>query len=212
MSMRQGLNLSQSLFEIRPFELKRFAPRPQNARHKPARSGSLNVALGVFALAGSGTAWATVAEPPGIAHQHEVAADSTARIAQQVYALMEVETAQAIARARHAPDISEGYMADLSSSHEAPMSQDAHGADRLTLIAIYGIGKKLAAQVMAGTKQYLYRHGQAYPVGMTAESSDTDAYQLRGISSSCVVLERDQQAQTLCIHPDFRVNGAAGRP
>ncbi|KAA0911768.1 hypothetical protein [Pusillimonas sp. ANT_WB101] len=157
-------------------------------------------------------AWATVAEPPSIAHRHEVAADPTTRIMQQVYELMEVETAQAIARARHAPEVSDGYLTDISSSQEARMSQDTHGADRLKLIAIYGIGKKLAAQVMAGTKQYLYRHGQAYPVGMTAESSDTDAYRLRGISNSCVVLERDQQAQTLCIHPDFRVDGAVGRP
>ena len=70
----------------------------------------------------------------------------------------------------------------------------------LNLVAIYGVGKKLLAEVTVGTQQYVYMRGQALPVGVKANSS---AYLLRGISGSCVQLERKDEAHTLCLHPSL---------
>lgn len=68
----------------------------------------------------------------------------------------------------------------------------------LKLIAIYGVGKKLLAEVMIGPQAHVYVRGQALAVGAKAGPS---AYLLRGISGSCVQLERQDKAQTLCLHP-----------
>lgn len=70
----------------------------------------------------------------------------------------------------------------------------------LKLVAIYGVGKKLLAEVMIGTQPYVYMRGQALPVGVKASSS---AYMLRGISGACVQLERKDEAHTLCLYPSL---------
>jgi hypothetical protein len=66
----------------------------------------------------------------------------------------------------------------------------------LELVAIYGVGKKLLAEVVIGTQPHVYLRGQALPVGARASDS---VYLLRGISGSCVHLERGNEAHTLCL-------------
>src|SRR5690606_33351740 len=68
----------------------------------------------------------------------------------------------------------------------------------LKLVAIYGVGKKLLAEVMVGGQAHVYMRGQALAVGAKASPS---AYLLRGISGSCVQLERQDTSHTLCLHP-----------
>lgn len=68
----------------------------------------------------------------------------------------------------------------------------------LKLVAIYGVGKKLLAEVTDGTQSYIYMRGQALPVGGKAGAS---TYMLNGMSGSCVQLERKGEAHTLCLHP-----------
>lgn len=181
-----------------------------NAQALPAKWRAVLVAA---AVAISGAAWGTPLEQVGSAHQDDGVPETMVRTARQVSELMEIEAAYAIERATYALETSGGMMGAASRPAEARTRHDAADADGLTLVAIYGVGKKLAAQVMDGTTQYLYRHGQAYPVGMPTDAPDANVYQLRGISGSCVVLARDQQAHTLCLHPDFRVDHhAVGRP
>lgn len=73
----------------------------------------------------------------------------------------------------------------------------AHSS-RLQLMAIYGVGKKLLAEVNIGGRPHVYIHGRALAVGTKADPS---AFVLRGISGSCVQLERKDEAHTLCLPP-----------
>lgn len=71
----------------------------------------------------------------------------------------------------------------------------------VNLVAIYGVGKKLLAEVRVGSQSYVYMHGRVLPVGLKTSST---ALLLRGITASCVQLERDEQSHTLCLHPSVR--------
>ncbi len=105
--------------------------------------------------------------------------------------LMRLDTALALeqARARLRQQKSGHAMADNSSiAHSGP----------LKLVAIYGVGKKLLAEVVVGHRRHVYMRGQAWAVGMKDSPS---AYRLRGISASCVHLERNDEQHTLCLHP-----------
>lgn len=68
----------------------------------------------------------------------------------------------------------------------------------LKLLAIYGVGKKLLAEVRIGERTHIYMRGQAWAVGMKASPS---SYRLQGISGSCVHLKREEEGHTLCLHP-----------
>ncbi|MDN5844128.1 MAG: hypothetical protein L0H54_11875 [Alcaligenaceae bacterium] len=65
------------------------------------------------------------------------------------------------------------------------------------LVAMYGVGRKLMAEVLVGSHPYLYIRGQAHPVG---HGKDPDVYQLRGMTGSCVQLQRAQVSHSLCLH------------
>jgi hypothetical protein len=73
------------------------------------------------------------------------------------------------------------------------------------LAAIYGVGKKLLAEVVIGSRSHVYLRGQALPVGGQAGPG---TYMLRGISGSCVHLERAGDSHTLCLRPGLW----AGKP
>lgn len=64
------------------------------------------------------------------------------------------------------------------------------------LSAIYGVGRNLMAEVVLDHVIYLYRQGQALPVGVAAGE---DVYLLTKISPSCVDIERSDAAHHLCI-------------
>lgn len=169
--------------------------------------------MGILVLLSSGIVWSTqLDEQPRAQFQAEPGDDATEPQIQQVYELMELETARAVEHARYAADTPGGLRTHNDISKQTHANHHPDRPAQLRLVAIYGIGKKLAAQVVADTQPYLYRHGQALPVGIPDDSTDPQVYKLRGISNSCVVLERDQQAQTLCLHPDFRVDSAGGPP
>jgi hypothetical protein len=86
---------------------------------------------------------------------------------------------------------------DSNRTGTAGMDGMAHSGP-LNLVAIYGVGQKLLAEVTVGTQPYVYMRGQALPVGVKSGAS---AYLLRGISGSCVQLERSDEAHTLCMRP-----------
>jgi hypothetical protein len=79
---------------------------------------------------------------------------------------------------------------------EAAAGQANNGS--LRLVAIYGVGRNLLAEVMIGVRPHVFLRGKALAVGAKAGPSE---YLLRGISGSCVHLERQQESHTLCLQP-----------
>jgi hypothetical protein len=67
------------------------------------------------------------------------------------------------------------------------------------LVAIYGVGKKLLAEVRSQGRSLVYINGKPQPVG-TQQGTQTQAYELKGISGRCVRLERDGKGLTLCLN------------
>lgn len=64
------------------------------------------------------------------------------------------------------------------------------------LVALYGVGQTLMAEVQVGSRAYLYVRGQAYPAG---HAGDLGVYQLRGMNGACVQLERGEDRHSLCL-------------
>lgn len=87
---------------------------------------------------------------------------------------------------------------ESSGAETARGGAESASGGTLRLVAIYGVGRKLLAEVMIGSRPHIYLHGRALAVGAKAGPAE---YLLRGISGSCVHLERRQEAYTLCLHP-----------
>lgn len=64
------------------------------------------------------------------------------------------------------------------------------------LVALYGVGRALMAEVQVGRRAYLYVRGQAWPAGHVG---DRGVYQLRGMNGACVQLERGEDRHSLCL-------------
>ena len=118
--------------------------------------------------------------------------DGLATEQMSVRELMRIETDLALSQARR------------SLRKEDKKTEDKQGDSRISrsgslkLLGIYGVGKKLLAEVEIGAQAHVYMRGHAFPVGMKAGPS---SYKLRGISGSCVQLERKDEAHTLCLSP-----------
>lgn len=89
-----------------------------------------------------------------------------------------------------------------------PSAQDRHSSlaakGGLKLVAVYGVGKKLLAEVAVGPHPYVYMNGRALPVGVKTSAT---AYRLRSITGSCVHLERNDESHTLCLNPSLSAGG-----
>ncbi|WP_298017894.1 hypothetical protein [uncultured Castellaniella sp.] len=64
------------------------------------------------------------------------------------------------------------------------------------LVALYGVGQALMAEIQVGQRAYLYVRGQAFPAG---HAGDPGVYQLRGMNGACVQLERGEDRHSLCL-------------
>jgi hypothetical protein len=104
--------------------------------------------------------------------------------------LMRLDTALALEQSR------DKLRKEGPSRHTAQRRNGLAHSGALELVAIYGVGKKLLAEVNIGTQPHIYLRGQSLPVGARDSAS---AYLLRGISGSCVHLERQEEAHTLCL-------------
>ncbi|MGB6241813.1 MAG: hypothetical protein WBF69_04950 [Castellaniella sp.] len=102
---------------------------------------------------------------------------------------------------------------DLREALQAGSSAAAgRGADHAArpllaprLVALYGVGRALMAEVQVGQRAYLYVRGQAFPAG---HAKDPGVYQLRGMNGACVQLERGEDRHSLCL----RMLLGEGRP
>jgi hypothetical protein len=125
-----------------------------------------------------------------VVHASLPSGDDPALDQMSVRELMRLDTALALQQSR--TKLQKG---DSSSQAARRGGAIAHSG-ALELVAIYGVGKKLLAEVVIGTQPHVYMRGKALPVGASASAS---AYLLRGISGSCVHLERQDEAHTLCL-------------
>ncbi len=67
---------------------------------------------------------------------------------------------------------------------------------RPRLVAMYGVGRNLMAEVQVGARAFLYLRGQALPVG---HAGDAAVYRLRDMNGACVQLERGEDRHSLCL-------------
>lgn len=116
--------------------------------------------------------------------------DSLAADQISVRELMRLDTERALTLVRN--------RAGARSSNEQPaaqrVSRTMSGEPRLS--AIYGVGRNLMAEVVLDHVIYLYRQGQALPVGVAAGD---EVYLLTKISPTCVKIERPDKAHHLCM-------------
>ncbi|HLU78193.1 MAG TPA: hypothetical protein VKZ52_01340 [Burkholderiaceae bacterium] len=70
------------------------------------------------------------------------------------------------------------------------------GEEALRLVGIYGVGKRLFAEVRAGSQGWVFLRGQPLPLGHTASST---ALRLRELSGACVRLVRQEEDIHLCL-------------
>lgn len=75
---------------------------------------------------------------------------------------------------------------------------------RPVLQGIYGVGKRLLAEVQWQGETYIYLNGRALPVGRVA---DANTYLLHAIQSRCVQLARADTRVTLCLDHDASEKG-----
>lgn len=66
------------------------------------------------------------------------------------------------------------------------------------LSAIYGVGRHLMAEVLLDQTLFLYRRGQALPVGV---APGDNVYMLKSITTSCVELQKPDALHHLCLRP-----------
>ncbi len=175
----------------------KFSPNPQTVsvprlrrRHTKSQTARRPDAFHMFRLllvmslpAGLGLAQAQNAEVD------ELAADQIS-----VRELMRLDTALALSQVRK-----KLHESTRSSGNAGEASRTREGGPVLT--AIYGVGKKLAAEVRVGTRTYVYMRGHPFPVGQ--RTADKAGFVLRGMDNACVRLEKEARELELCL---------AGRP
>lgn len=108
--------------------------------------------------------------------------------------LMRLESEQALAEGRQRRGQSP-QMARPSMEGAGRASQAGAGED-VRLVGIYGVGKRLFAEVRSGSQAWLFLNGHSLPVGHTA---DAGLYRLREVAGACVRLERQSDETVLCL-------------
>lgn len=69
-------------------------------------------------------------------------------------------------------------------------------ATRPRLVALYGVGRQLMAEVRIGTQTLVYVRGHPFPIG---HGADATVYRLREMKGRCVQLERAHEQESLCL-------------
>ena len=170
-------------------KLESFTTRAMGVlRAHLVKRGSIKaVAVLVSSACCAGAAWPRDSQPDDLA-QDQIS----------VLELMRLDTALALNQTKDKLHSRNREMSAADS--EGPSA----GSGRVRLVAIYGVGKKLLAEVHIGSKPHVYMRGSALPIGVSANPS---TFRLRGITGSCIQLESKNEAHTLCLHPALWVQG-----
>lgn len=104
--------------------------------------------------------------------------------------LLQLDTAEALRRARdQAPERSVSTTAGAPSVAAAPV---------LSLLAIYGVGHRLLAEVRLGNDRLVYLKGQSLPVGAN-RSLPEHVPRLVAIDGTCVRMTHQAREHTVCL-------------
>lgn len=128
---------------------------------------------------------ATVTGPEHVATEHMT-----------VLELMRLEAEQALHEARerrgsrHRGPGLRSLNASMMEGGRGPQTAGLH------LVGIYGVGKRLVAEVKNGARTLYFRNGQEKPMGHVA---DEDLYRLRELKGNCVRLDRGGTEELLCL-------------
>ncbi|CAM5222932.1 hypothetical protein CDEF62S_01246 [Castellaniella defragrans] len=151
-------------------------------RERPGRWGRVTRGLVKAGCAASVGAIATLCPPAWAASAEEEWESLSVR------ELMQQDLRQALDEARRAEPVPSG------GGRAAPVSARPILAPRL--VALYGVGRALMAEVQVGRDAYLYVKGQTHPAG---HAGDPGVYQLRGMNGACIQLERGDDKHSLCL-------------
>ena len=82
----------------------------------------------------------------------------------------------------------------MTQHPQAGSGIDAARPDRNQVLAIYGVGKLLTAEVLLDSEPHVFKHSRARPVwGPSLQ------YRLERILPPCVYLKKSGQAQVICL-------------
>ena len=108
--------------------------------------------------------------------------------------LMRLEGEQALEAARQRRG--QGAAAHAAPTGSAAAMPRSSAADAPRLVGIYGVGKRLFAEVRRGSEAWLFLNGRSLPLGRMAGE---DSYRLREVGGACVRLERQGEETVLCL-------------
>lgn len=114
--------------------------------------------------------------------------------------LMELETAQALQRLNAA-----GARTSFRSpkATQGTDAQDLNGQSKPRLVAIYGVGPKLMAEIQIDDRTLLFMRGRAKPVG----PGKSHPLRLVSITPPCVQLKWKEQQESLCASSTINSRG-----
>lgn len=81
----------------------------------------------------------------------------------------------------------------------ANAGQAANARDQLEVLAIYGVGRSLHADIMINGESWRYRQGRRWPLGID-DAAGEPRYSLVGIEQPCVRLRWRESLRTACLH------------
>ncbi|MFA7668118.1 MAG: hypothetical protein WCX93_02105, partial [Burkholderiaceae bacterium] len=109
--------------------------------------------------------------------------------------LMRIDSELALdaARRRRSDEGSAGRPG-AAKKRAAPVMASNESLPRLT--GIYGVGKRLFAEVRSGEQAFVFMRGLSLPLGHVA---GVELYRLKELAGSCVRLERKGDVTVLCL-------------
>lgn len=90
---------------------------------------------------------------------------------------------------------------------EAARAAPGRRDDRIELLAIYGVGAALRAEVSINRRHWRYLAGRRQPSGQAPDAR----YQLDGIDAPCVHLRKGAVRHTACLGPAASLDSGAAR-
>lgn len=102
--------------------------------------------------------------------------------------LLQLDTERALARARTGRSGRDSGVPEVMPA----------SSQQLELLAIYGVGTRLLAEVQVGHDRYVYLRGQALPVGGN-RSLPEHAHRLVAIEGACVRMAFQSTEKTACL-------------
>jgi len=184
--------------------MNKIDPHPvkSRARPRPCRAAWLAVVA-----AGCGAAMPVMAQLPAAdAAVHLEASDAAPAVAEEVWAegdtvrdllRADAQAARAAPPLRQAADWLEAPAGGARRASAGP-ADEASAADRIDVVAIYGVGKALHADISVNGRIARYRAGRAAPL-TSAPPLAGDSYALQAIEVPCVRLRKAGAPYTACL-------------